>query len=101
MYYPFLIEAGMVYKALPPLFSAKIGKTEKYFTEQIDIIKFMQKDFLEHHKFLNTKKAPVENKTATIFFMRNVDYTYYLNKAANTYALYPKLLEMILINYAK
>jgi DNA gyrase/topoisomerase IV subunit B len=101
MYYPFLIEAGIVYKALPPLFSAKIGKSEKYFTEQIDIIKFMQRDFLEHHTFMNAKKIPVENKTATIFFMRNADYTYYLNKVANTYALYPSLLEMILFNYVQ
>ncbi len=101
MYYPFLIVAGMVYKALPPLFSAKIGKSEKYFTEQIDIIKFMQKDFLEHYSFANEKKAPMENKNATIFFMRNVDYTYYLNKAANTYALNPRLLEIILINYVQ
>jgi len=99
MYYPFLIEAGMVYKAVPPLFSAKIGKSEKYFTEQIDIIKFMQKDFLENHAFTNTKKIPIDNKTATIFFMRNADYTYYLNRAANTYALHPRLLEIILMNY--
>ena len=101
MYYPFLIAAGMIYKALPPLFSAKIGKSEKYFTEQIDIIKFMQKDFLEHHSFANEKKVLMENKNATIFFMRNVDYTYYLNKAANTYALNPRLLEIILINYVQ
>ena len=101
MYYPFLISAGMVYKAIPPLFSVKLGKSEKYFTEQIDIIKYMQKDFLEHHSFTNEKKAPMENKNATIFFMRNVDYTYYLNRAANTYALHPLLLEKILINYVQ
>jgi DNA gyrase subunit B len=32
MYYPFLIEAGMVYKAVPPLYSIKDGKKTKYFT---------------------------------------------------------------------
>lgn len=101
MYYPFLIEAGMVYKAIPPLFSVKIGKSERYFTEQIDIIKFMQKDFLEKHTFSDTKKVKLDNKTATIFFMRNTDYTYYLNRAANTYALNPRLLEIILINYVQ
>jgi len=99
MYYPFLIAAGMVYKAIPPLFSVKIGRSEKYFTEQIDIVKFMQKDFLENHSFTDTKKVSIDNKTATIFFMRNVDYTYYLNRAANTYALHPRLLEIILMNY--
>lgn len=99
MYYPFIIAAGILYKALPPLLSAKIGKSEKYFTEQIDIIKYMQKDFLESNTFVDLKKNRIDNKNATIFFMRNVDYTYYLNRAANTYALHPRLLEIILINY--
>lgn len=99
MYYPFLIEAGMVYKAIPPLFSVKIGKSDRYFIEQIDIIKFMQKDFLEKHSFSDIKKNKLDNKSATIFFMRNADYTYYLNRVANTYALHPRLLEIILINY--
>ena len=94
-----IIAAGILYKALPPLLSAKIGKSERYFTEQIDIIKFMQKDFLENHTFTDLKKNPIDNKNATIFLMRNVDYTYYLNRAANTYALNARLLEIILMNY--
>lgn len=99
MYFPQLIEAGMVYKALPPLYSIQEGKKTKFFTEQIDIVKFIQKDFLSKHSMKSMKKTDLDNKEITKFFLRNADYTYYLNKVSNTYAVEPYLLEMVLFNY--
>ena len=33
MYFPQMIKAGMVYKAIPPLYSIKEGKKNRYFNE--------------------------------------------------------------------
>ena len=99
VYFPFMIEAGMIYKAIPPLYSVKIGKKEKYFTEQVDIIKYVQKLFMENHKISFVDGRPLENKDITILFMKNVDYIYWVDRMSNTFALNPYLLEMILFNY--
>lgn len=99
MYYPFLITAGRVYKAVPPLYSIKEGKKIKYFTENIDLIKYNQKLFLDNNEFLDAKKNKIENKDITKFFLANSDYIYYLEKVANTYAVDPYLLELVLYNY--
>lgn len=115
MYLPFMIQAGMVYKAIPPLFSIKDGKRKvkdpktgknvtrdkrKYFTEQIDIVRYIQKIFQKEYNMQYMNKAQVSPKDLTLFFMNNVDYIYYLeDNLANTYALNPYLLEMVLNHY--
>lgn len=99
MYFPQMIEAGMVYKAIPPLYSIKQGSKTRYFTEQIDIVRYIQKLFLQKYIMKTPKKETLQNKDITIFFMRNVDYLYHLNRIANTYAVDPYLLEMILLHY--
>ena len=99
MYYPQLIEAGMLYKAVPPLFSIKVGSKFKYFTEQIDIVRYIQKVFLEKNKISYVNKSPIPNKDITIFLMNNNDYIYYLERLSNTYAVDPYLLEMVLYHY--
>ena len=99
MYFPQMIEAGMVYKAIPPLYSIKQGGKKVYFTEQVDIIRYIQKLFVQNYKMLTLKKEPVQNKEITIFFMKNADYIYHLERIANTYAVEPYLLELVLIHY--
>ena len=99
MYYPQMIMAGMVYKAIPPLFSIKQGKRNKFFTEQIDIVKYIQKEFLDRYNITTMKKEPLSNRDVTSFFIKNADYIYYLSQVANTYSVEPYLLEMVLNNF--
>lgn len=99
MYFPQMIEAGMVYKAVPPLYSIKQGNRKKYFTEQVDIVRYIQKIFLQNNTMTDLKKKALENKEITIFFMKNADYIYHLERISNTYAVKPYLLEMILNHY--
>ena len=99
MYFPQMIEAGMVYKAIPPLYSIKQGKKTRYFTEQIDIVRYIQKIFVQNNKMTTLKKVELQNKDITVFFMRNSDYIYHLERISNTYAVEPFLLEMVLNNY--
>ena len=48
MYFPQMIKAGMVYKAIPPLYSIKEGKKNRYFIENTDMVKYVQKTFPAH-----------------------------------------------------
>ena len=99
MYFPFLVEAGMVYKAVPPLYGIKEGKKTKYFTDNLDYVKYIQKLFLSNHTFADMKKNPLSPTQVTKFFVKNADYVYHLEKLANTYAISPNLLELLLIHY--
>ena len=99
MYYPFLIEAGMVYKAIPPLYSIQEGKKTRYFTDNVDYVKYIQKSFLSQNNLTDAKKNALSPQQITKFFVRNADYIYYLEKLANTYAIDPNLLEIVLYHY--
>ena len=99
MYYPFLIEAGKVYKAIPPLYSVKEGKKKRYFTDNLEYIKYIQKTFLSQNDFRDIKNQPISQNDITKFFLRNTDYIYFLEKLANTYAVDPYLTEMVLDHY--
>ena len=98
MYFPQMIQAGMVYKAIPPLYSIREGKKTRYFTQQIDIVKFIQKKFQEKYTVVDGKNN-LSYKDITVFLLKNTDYIYYLERAANTYAVDPYLLELVLNNY--
>jgi DNA gyrase/topoisomerase IV subunit B len=99
MYFPQMIKAGMIYKAVPPLFSVKQGSKRSYFVDNVDMIKYIQKAFREKYVMADLKGRVVESREMTTFFIRNADYTYYLERVANTYAVDPYLLELILIHY--
>lgn len=100
MYYPQIIEAGMLYKAVPPLYAIKLGeKKYKYFTDQLDIVRYIQKLFIQKYQITTLKKEVLQNKDITVFFMKNADYIYFLEKLANTYAVNPYLLELVLYHY--
>lgn len=88
----------MVYKAIPPLYSIKEGKKNRYFTEQIDIVRYIQRKFLDKYS-ISIGKNSLSSKEVTKFLLVNTDYIYYLERVANTYAVDPNLLEIVLNNY--
>ena len=47
------------------------------------------------------KKEKLQNKDVTVFFMKNADYIYHLERLSNTYAVNPYLMEMVLIHYVE
>lgn len=97
---PQLIDAGKVYKAVPPLYSIQKDKKITYFTEQIDITRYIQKIFTQSHIIETTgSRIKLSNKDLTVMFLNNMDYVYELERLAKTYALNPTLFEMILLNY--
>ena len=102
MYFPFVIAAGKLYKVVPPLYSIPDGKNKrKYFVDQMDIIKYNQKTFLQKHSLAYSKNKPLTNKEISLLFLRNADYIYFLEKSASTYAINPNLLELVLFHYVE
>lgn len=99
LYFPFLIEAGKVYKAIPPLYMVKEGKKKRYFTDNFEYIKYIQKTFLSQNDFRDLKNNPLQGNDVTKFFLKNTDYVYYMEKLANTYAVDPYLAELVLNHY--
>ena len=99
LYMPQLIQAGKVFKAVPPLYSLPIGKREEYFTTNLDFVRYIQKLFVKNNDFKHLDKSTVSSKEATLFFMKNEDYIYYVEKLAVTFGVNPALLEFALFEY--
>lgn len=99
-YMPQLIEAGKVYKAVPPLYSIQNGKKIQYFTDPIDFVRYVQKNFIQSNTLsdIDTKKD-LSSKDITVLFMKNEDYVYEIERLALTYAVEPELLELGLFSY--
>lgn len=100
LYMPQLVQAGKVYKAIPPLYGIKNGKKVHYFTDQLDFVRYVQKSFITTNSltYIDTKKE-VGSKDITLLFMVNEDYVYELERLAQTYAVDPRLLELALFEY--
>lgn len=100
LYMPQLIQAGKVYKAIPPLYSWKNGKKVTYFTNQMDFVRFVQKMFIDNNKLSSIgSKTSMSGKDITVLFMNNEDYVYYIETLAQTYGVDPMLLELGLLSY--
>lgn len=93
-----LLEAGMVYASLPPLYAIPEKGGYRYFTDMLDFTKFIQKDFSEKYTIANLKGKVMSNKDVTALVYNNADYATLLNKFSNKYACDPYLLEDILYN---
>jgi DNA gyrase/topoisomerase IV subunit B len=98
LYHPQLIEAGKVYKTVPPLFGVSVSKNKTaYFTERLDIVRYIQKEFVKNNQVLNVDGSSIPNKDLSVLLARNIDYTNEIDKIANTYAVDPLILEMVLV----
>ncbi|WP_301066745.1 toprim domain-containing protein [uncultured Duncaniella sp.] len=106
MYLWKLIEAGRVYRAVPPLFGIKTGKRMTYFSTKLDFTKYMQNLFSKQYELATDAGVKITGQRATVIFFKNVDYVHMLEVIGNTFAIDPTFLEDILyylkdyVNYA-
>lgn len=97
---PQIIQAGKLYRAVPPLYSIPKGKKgDTYFTQNIDYINYLQKEFMKCNTITLPDGKPIPTKDLLYFFNLNQDYVYYLESAAQTCAVDPEILEITLFNY--
>lgn len=101
MYLPFLIEAGMVYKAVPPLYAIRNGGKKKFFSENSDIVEYTLKEFQQEHTVSNLAGEKFNSRQLKELFIKNADYTYYTNVSAEDHGLNPVLLEFLLMENIK
>lgn len=101
MYYPELIVAGKVYKAIPPLYAIPIGSNKfRYFTDNRDYVKYIQRTFQQSYKVTTIKNDPLTNTELTNILLINNDYLYEMKtRIADTYNVDPILMEIVLYHY--
>lgn len=98
IYYPRLIEAGMVYRCVPPLYGAKVGSKMVYFPDEISYIKHVQNTFCHKNEILSEDKKPMSAKELTGLLYRTRHFVDKFCSAANNMGVHPLLLECILQN---
>ena len=96
VYMPQLIEAGMVYRAVPPLFGIKIRGGMKYFTTKLDFTKYIQTLFANQYSLSDVNGRKLSNHEAISLFYKNIEYKDQIEFVANTFAIDPDLLEEVL-----
>ena len=66
---PQLLEAGKVYRAVPPLYGVNRGKNKTdYFTDRIDIVRYIQKEFSKTNK-ISFNGKPLTSKELFLAYL--------------------------------
>lgn len=94
-----LVEAGRVYAAISPLYHVNKGKKNwTYFVDKKAFLTYVQDQFLKNNIILNTKtQKPYSRSQLQSLIINNDPYKDLLDHIADTYAIYPVLLEDILM----
>lgn len=103
--YPRLVEAGMVYRAIAPLYgipnARNKNKVDKFFTTRLEYTEWLYKNFSKNNTILKPDGKKLSNVEAEEILYKNSDYTYDLNVFSNSYAINPILLEQVIYNIVK
>ena len=100
--FPGLVEAGKVFKAVPPLYAIPMGRNRtQYFAERVDFIRYMQKEYYKKNTVTFMNKKPVDTTTFSNILLNYSDYQYDFSIISERYKLNPVLLEIVLSSYVK
>lgn len=101
MYMPALITAGRVYRAVPPLYSATVGKNKLYFTNNVDLTIYVQNAFIKDNTLCTMDGRKLTKNEITDIFVTLDKYIYFMDRLAMNFALNPTVLEFFLFNLDK
>ena len=100
--FPGLVEAGKVFKAVPPLYAIPMGRNRtQYFAERVDFIRYMQKEYYKKNTVAYMNKKSVDSTTFSNILLNYSDYQYDFSIISERYKLNPILLEIVLSSYVK
>ena len=100
--FPGIVEAGKVYKAVPPLYGIPTGKSKmQYFAERVDFVRYMQKEFYKKNSVTDINGKPIDSATFSRILIENSDYIYDFQTISERYKINPTLLEIVLSSYVK
>ena len=95
--FPGLVEAGKVFKAVPPLYGIPMGKNRtQYFAERVDFIRYMQKEYFKKNNVTYMNGKPVDSTTFSNILLNYSDYQYDFFIISERYKLNPVLLEIVM-----
>ena len=93
---PELVQRGMLFKALPPLYSVPAGKNKKiYFGTRMEYVEHLQRIFSKNNTLIVDGKQ-LNPKEVNSMLYNNIDYMYDLEKVSKNYAVDPRFLETII-----
>lgn len=93
-----LVEAGRVYCALSPLYHVNQRKKNwQYFIDKNDFLNYVQDQFMKNYEVTNSNGKKYTRSQLHALIMKFHPYKDMLKKVADTYAIYPVLLEDILM----
>lgn len=99
MYCRPMVEDGRVYAAMPPLYGLELAKNKyKYFVNEIEFIKYVQKSFSKSNSIATIKGKTLSELEVVDLLHKNAEFVYHMNNIATTFALNPYLLELALVN---
>lgn len=99
--FPGMIEAGMVYKAAPPLYGIVNGKNKKFFIDRVDYVIYTQDQIYKNHIIKTIDGKNISPSKFRDMLMHTDDYMYNASAIFNRYKISPDLLEYILIAHVK
>lgn len=91
-----LVEAGILYSSVPPLYGAKINNKMKYFVEKIDFVKYTHSVFCTSNEIKHSDGSAISKSDIIDILYSNIDYVAEMESVADTYAVDPYLLEFLL-----
>lgn len=93
-----VVERGMLYKVIPPLYRIKNGRHKGEFIEtKKDYLEFMQKSITQNN-VIKVKNKELSNKQIKELLDLNKHYMRALTKASNRTVVHPQILEIVLNN---
>lgn len=97
IYMPGLIEAGKVYKSVPPLYGVPMGKKMKFLKDKMEFVEYVQNAFSAKYTVTKVDGTKITKSELSKILYNNSDYTYEVEKVANGYSTDPFLLESVLM----
>lgn len=99
IYMPGLILDGRLYAAMPPLYGAKVGNKIIYFSSDLELSKYLQKEFLKKNIIQDVRGKKLSQLELGALILKNMKYCDIMNSLRRTVAVDPDILELILNNY--
>jgi len=100
--FPGMVEAGMVYKAVPPLYGVPVNKKRmEYFANRVEFVTYMQKEYYKKNVVTDMRGKQIDPSTFSNILIANADYVYDFSIISERYKINPMLLEIVLTSYIK
>lgn len=99
IYMPGLILDGRLYAAMPPLYGATVGHKTIYFSSDLELSKYLQKEFLKKNVIEDIRGKKLSQMELNSLVLKNMNYCDVMDSLRRTVAVDPDILEIILNNY--